>query len=294
MENIKKVIKKIINDTILSMFMTNDISINTKLTNIDKLNELGEFDEFDEFDNLSIGNGTNNINNIDNTNPNNELARVFECGLCNSKSHSITKCFKYRELKKNLTNSNYINLNANKLNSNEENGFCASGIIPYVKIENKVYLLVLVEKRQNKIGLNFIGGKRECIKENGIIRGETSWETAKNELSEELGEILRNETAQLIIEQITKCSVPNFVFWSGQSKMSLYGIKLPNNFLFSLILNDRDKTKTEAQGYKWVAYNGKEYNKKNPPHCKFHPYSKSILNDMKKLISNNDLNNLFI
>ena len=221
------------------------------------------------------------------------IKRVFECALCNSKTHSITKCYKYRELKKNLENRHYIKFNTNKLNENEEQAFCASGIIPYVRVENKVYLLVLIECRNKLTGLNFIGGKRECIFANNAITPETSYETAFNELKEELGEILTNESANLIIEQISKCEIPNFVFWSGNSKMCLYGIKLPNNFLFSLNLNNNDKLNTEAEGFKWIRYNGHGYMEKKSNTYKLHKYSKCMLNSMKKLSSNNNLDNLF-
>ena len=271
--------------------MIDDI-INNTIVNLVSLINLNEYDKKDH-------------NDLDNNNiiPSNEIikTRVFECVLCNSKTHSITKCYKYRELKKNLEKKSYIKFNTRELNANDEIGFCASGIIPYIRMENKVYLLVLIETRNKKPGLNFIGGKRECVKTNYIndinnsIRPETSYETALNELKEELGEILTIESVDLITEQITKCEIPNFVFWSGDSKMCLYGIKLQSDLLFSLTLNDNDKSNTEAQGFKWIGYNGLGYmEKKKSNTYKLHGYSKSILANMKKLSSNNDLNNLFI
>lgn len=271
--------------------MIDDI-INNTIVNLMSLINLNEYDKKDH-------------NDLDNNNiiPSNEIikTRVFECVLCNSKTHSITKCYKYRELKKNLEKKSYIKFNTRELNANDEIGFCASGIIPYIRVENKVYLLLLIETRNKKPGLNFIGGKRECVKTNYIndinnsIRPETSYETALNELKEELGEILTIESVDLITEQITKCEIPNFVFWSGDSKMCLYGIKLQSDLLFSLTLNDNDKSNTEAQGFKWIGYNGLGYmEKKKSNTYKLHGYSKSILANMKKLSSNNDLNNLFI
>ena len=271
--------------------MIDDI-INNTIVNLVSLINLNEYDKKDH-------------NDLDNNNiiPSNEIikTRVFECVLCNSKTHSITKCYKYRELKKNLEKKSYIKFNTRELNANDEIGFCASGIIPYIRVENKVYLLLLIETRNKKPGLNFIGGKRECVKTNYIndinnsIRPETSYETALNELKEELGEILTIESVDLITEQITKCEIPNFVFWSGDSKMCLYGIKLQSDLLFSLTLNDNDKSNTEAQGFKWIGYNGLGYmEKKKSNTYKLHGYSKSILANMKKLSSNNDLNNLFI
>ena len=279
MKEISNMIEDIINNTIINLMSLSLINLN-------------EYDKKDH-------------NDLDNNNiiPSNEIikTRVFECVLCNSKTHSITKCFKYRELKKNLEKKSYIKFNTRELNANDEIGFCASGIIPYICVGNKVYLLVLIETRNKKPGLNFIGGKRECVKTNDIndinnsIRPETSYETALNELKEELGEILTIESVDLITEQITKCEIPNFVFWSGDSKMCLYGIKLQSDLLFSLTLNDNDKSNTEAQGFKWIGYNGLGYmEKKKSNTYKLHGYSKSILANMKKLSSNNDLNNLFI
>jgi 8-oxo-dGTP pyrophosphatase MutT (NUDIX family) len=268
--------------------MIDDI-INNTITNLMSLINLNE----------CYKKGNNDLDN-DNIMSCNETikTRVFECALCNSKTHSITKCFKYRELKKNLEKKSYIKFNTKELNANDEIGFCASGVIPYIRVENKIYLLVLIETREKKPGLNFIGGKRECVKTNNTndsIRPETSYETALNELKEELGEILTIETTDIITDQITKSEIPNFVFWSGDSKMCLYGIKLPSDLLFSLTLNDNDKSNTEAQGFKWIGYNGLGYmEKKKSNTYKFHKYSKSMFDSMKKLSSNNDLNNLFI
>ncbi len=126
-------------------------------------------------------------------------------------------------------------------------------------------------------------------------RPETSYETALNELMEELGEILTKRSMNIIKYQINKCETPKFVFWSGDSKMCLYGIKFPKKFLFSLTLNDVDKLNTEAQGFKWIRFNGLGYNEKeNSNTCKLHKYSKSMLNSMKMLSSNKNLNNLFV
>lgn len=284
MEEISNMIEDIINNTIINLMSLSLINLN----------------ECDKKDHIDLDN--NNIM------PSNKIikTRVFECVLCNSKTHSITKCYKYRELKKNLEKKSYIKFNTRELNANDEIGFCASGIIPYICMGNKVYLLVLIETRNKKPGLNFIGGKRECVKTNDInnsIRSETSsetsfetsYETALNELKEELGEILTIESTDIITDQITKCEIPNFVFWSGVSKMCLYGIKLPSNLLFSLTLNNNNKSNTEAQGFKWIGYNGLGYMEKKKLNIyKFHKYSKSMLDIMKKLSSNNDLNNLFI
>lgn len=221
--------------------------------------------------------------------------RVFECALCNSKTHSITKCFGYR--KSNIEKNNYLKFNTNELNKNEERYFCASGIIPYVCVRNKVYLLVLIERRNNQLGLNFIGGKRECVKINNVFRPETSYETALNELEEELGEILIDESKNMIVEEIKKCTIPNFAFWSANSKMCLYGIKLPSKYLTLLILNENNKSTTESQGFKWIRYNGLGYMENSNYDyysLKLHYYSKNILNAMISLSSEHNLNNLFI
>lgn len=221
-------------------------------------------------------------------------SRMFECVLCNSKAHSITKCVLYKNLKANLEKRNYVKYRTNKLNDNDELGFCASGIIPYVLYENKVYLLVLVEKRNNQLGLNFIGGKRECVKcvkEEIITRPETSYETAVNEFNEELGEILDSYSLNIMSTHLAKCKTPKFVFWFGDSKMCLYGIKFPSYILTQLVLNTEDKTKTEAQGFEWIVLDDGEY-KENNEQIKMHGYSKSILRAMKKISKN--LNNLFI
>lgn len=253
-------------------------------------------------DHITKGNTIIFNNEINELESNNQIIkiRVFECAICNSKTHSITKCSKYCELKNNLKKKNYLIFNTDRLNDNEEQGFCASGIIPYIYIENKIYLLVLIEKRKNKNGLNFIGGKRECILFNNTILPETSYETGLNELEEELGEILTKESVDMITEQIKKCKIPNFVFWSGDSKMCLYGIKLPSEFLSLLSLNNKDKTNTEAQGFKWIELNKCQYIENNyiknedSKIINFHYYSKNIIRGMKKIAKNKKLINIFI
>lgn len=214
--------------------------------------------------------------------------RVFECCLCN-KNHSITKCEKYYEIKKDISKNNYILTKTNKIKKNDEKGFCASGIIPYVKIKNKIYMLVLIEKRDNSTALNFIGGKRECVKINNIkIIPETSFETAIHEFEEELSEILTKNTFKDINDTINKNITPTFVFWSSECKMSIYGIKISKKFLNYLKLNNEKKFK--IQGYKWIKHDGNKCININYP---FHNYSKNILNDMKKISYKKNLNNLF-
>lgn len=240
-----------------------------------------------------------NFNNKNNINKDIKI-RSFDCGLCYSTEHGTCKCPRYYYFKKDLSKYSYYNFDVTRLKEKDERGFCASGIIPYVCVRTKVYMLVLVESRQT-IGLNFIGGKRECLKFNNKTRPETSYETAINELEEELTEILTPETKSEIVNQITKTK-PKFCFWASGSKMSLYGVKIPEKFLNQLILNDMDKTKTEAMGFMWIEFDGREYSPNKlfsigkTKICEYnlHSYTKNILDDMKMLSKNNNLYNLFL
>ncbi len=165
-------------------------------------------------------------------------------------------------------------------------------------------MLVLDEIRYGIRGLNFIGGKRECVKQDNITRPETSYETGLTELDEELGEILLPECKTELINHIKKVVLPKFCFWTGKSKMCLYGIKVPNYFISKLVLNNSDKTKCEAQGFQWIqlddyiTINTKNFesNKMNFKSDKinFHSYAKNILLDIIKLSPKNNIFNLFV
>jgi 8-oxo-dGTP pyrophosphatase MutT (NUDIX family) len=330
MEFVKSKISKIMHDLFSVMGQINSLDINQNDGESEEIEEIEENKESKENDGESEENKESKeneeseeseeikenedvINNeskeskesknvINEEKSTNKKRRVFECGLCQSKIHGITKCTKYRELKNKLTDKDYLLFKSNKLKYNEENGFCASGIIPYICVEGKVYLLVLVEKRYKKIGLNFIGGKRECVEmDNDVIVGETSYQTALNEFEEELGEILTTDSMNNMIKHLNKCKKPKFVFWSGGSKMCIYGIKFPEHFLNSLELNNLDKTNTEAEGFKWIEPNIKwncdykyvDNGQESNVNISLHSYSKCMLSGIKKLAKNKNLYTLF-
>lgn len=281
---------------------TNLINEDVKSESIEKL-----------FDNLNLNKIKDKDieSNVSDQNISNNKTRSFECCYCvnlsGSKSgsesicktfvpHGLTKCSKYIHLKSKISKTNYLLIKKYELRKSEEAGFCASGIIPYTYNKGKIYLLVLDEMRYGIRGLNFIGGKRECVKKGKFTRPETSFETALTELDEELGEILLPECKEEFVNFIKKVKIPKFCFWTGKSKMSLYGIKVPNLFMSKLILNNFDKNNCEAQGFKWIKlddYIGPDSNKEIPGKINFHSYTKDMLFDMKKLCKENDIYTLF-
>ena len=85
------------------------------------------------------------------------------CLYCGSNvSFKNCRCKKFSSLKSLITEQNYF---SEKLKDNDENGYCAAGILPYFKDENGIKnFLFVVEKRNNNYKCNFIGGKREVVK----------------------------------------------------------------------------------------------------------------------------------
>ena len=141
--------------------------------------------------------------------------RYFKCCLCQSNklsksvNHSLRQCNKFKLFKHNISQDNYFLHNVTALKESDEKGFCASGIIPYCIKNGEIYIMLLIEKRNSIIGLNFIAGGRECIEfinldKNGknSIYPETSFETALNETDEELGDILISESLELIMSEL--------------------------------------------------------------------------------------------
>ena len=223
-----------------------------------------------------------------------EQKRSFNCCLCeqqnelditnsttnvdsNTKqqipSHGLRQCEQFKQFKQNISRENYYQYNTNELRPNDELGFCASGVIPFTRKDDEIYILLLIEKRNGKSGLNFIAGGRECICEmynighannnnhkNNNSRPESSYETALNECEEELGEILLKQSLNLIMHDI-KENKPHSVFWSGKSKIALYTIEVDDWLLEadSLVFNKNKSEQSEADGFIWLKLS--EHNK---------------------------------
>lgn len=67
----------------------------------------------------------------------------------------------------------------------EEELYCTAGICPYKITQNDILLLMALENREGKMGLNFIGGKKN--------KGESPLETAARESYEETLGIISNK-----------------------------------------------------------------------------------------------------
>jgi hypothetical protein len=188
--------------------------------------------------------------------------RCFTCCLCNSKQHGTRACIKFDNFRKNITNETYF---ANELHPSDIDGFCSAGIIPYcIDPCGEKFVLMLVETRQNKIGLNFIAGGREGLNDplTKTTYIEPPYVTAINEFKEELGEILEPKSYESIKSAVINTE-PSFVFWSSNpAKMALFAVKVSYDLCNKLVLVDNISTKkTEAQDFRWIKVS--EYEKYN-------------------------------
>jgi len=219
-----------------------------------------------------------------------EKKRCFTCCLCeNGSTHNLRKCPNYMKCKNDINKYNYIDI---ELKSKDKAGFCAGGIIPFCTDEfGEKYMLMIVENRADGYtnaskdipGLNFIAGGRECItdKVTNITVPETPYQTAINEFKEELGEILTSDSFELIKSEVEN-KEPSFIFWSGQSKMVLFGVNVSYHLYNNLILDDNSKKTTEAENFKWIKISeydryiyGSETNDKDDLH--YHRFTRQII-----------------
>ena len=196
-----------------------------------------------------------------------------KCPFC-SKEHNLRSCNLFNKIKIKCTKTYYI---GKHLHINDENGFCAAGIVPYIKVKNdETMVLVVEQKRKDLIGLNFIGGRREAIKINGKIYAELPQQTAIREFKEEITPF----ASPRLIEAVTK-SYFSTVFWSGLTKYVLYPVRLDITYLQDINSKILDG---EIISAKWVLLNKENYNK-------FHGFTQKYLIDISLI--ENDSNNVF-
>lgn len=203
--------------------------------------------------------------------------RVFTCCLCeNGKSHNLRACTEFKGRKEGITKNDYYLCNTTTINPNDEFGFCAAGIIPYAIVDSNIYIMLLIETRNQITGLNFIAGGREVVEltENNkiVIRPESSYETALNECREELGEILITESHSKIMNEL-ETKTPTTVLWLRHSKMVLYTIQVNNSLINDIVFETNKSNTTEADGFIWIKLS--DYNKY------IHRPSETKANDIK-------------
>jgi hypothetical protein len=239
--------------------------------------------------------------------------RYFKCCLCNNINnndvdhnnvdHSLRKCDNFKKLKKGVTTFDYCKFNTKQIKSNDELGFCAAGTIPYIKFGRETYILLLVETRNGRQGLNFIAGGRECTYISDEIQQkcypETSYETALSETNEELSEILTQDSHITIMNSI-KTNNPSSVFWYGEFKIVLYAVKIDNSFLNPSVLkfNTNKSLTSEADNYKWIKLSDFQnycYSPNKPTANKiyFHAFAKNIMYGVKNLTPTKSFNYFF-
>lgn len=157
--------------------------------------------------------------------------RVSSCIYCKS-NNPVTKCpcKGFTPLKSKVTQISY---NAKKLRKCDEEGYCAAGILLYFvepQIEsgdNNIKILMIEESRENKIAFNLPGGKRELSAENGILKIESSIETAVFEFIEEVSQCQTTPESEL--DNLFENYKISTVYWNCQAKYALYPIQIfPN------------------------------------------------------------------
>lgn len=175
--------------------------------------------------------------------------RIRKCPYCNSYPYTQSirecKCGVFNKYKQKINRYFYI---SNSLRPEDEQGFCSSGIIPYfIDRDGTVFILLLEQFRKNSLGLNFAGGRRESYPDNdGILKPETSVQTAKCEFIEEVGCLISNNDVQLLNE--IQQSNLNKVLWTGKNKMALFFVKVRFN-LTTLQHNQNIPKNSEAQNF---------------------------------------------
>lgn len=178
--------------------------------------------------------------------------RERKCPYCNSSNtdnytQSIRecKCGIFNKYKQKINKNFYI---SDSLRTEDEQGFCSAGIIPYfLDNDGTVFILLLQQFRRNKLGLNFAGGKRESYPDNnGILNLETSIQTAKCEFIEEVSCLINDRDTQLLNE-IQESNL-NKVFWTGKNKMALFFVKI--KFDLNILQHNQNIPKnSEAQDF---------------------------------------------
>jgi len=128
-----------------------------------------------------------------------------------------------------------------EIGENEENGFYAAGICPFLLIhdpdtgKSELSMLLVKEIRNGSVKLNFLGGKRE--------RGELPNETSYREFLEETGGLLEEEkgTVKQLIED-----KKNQRLWLNDGRYILVSLPSPEHWLN---LPSRFNSFREEHGY---------------------------------------------
>jgi len=122
-----------------------------------------------------------------------------------------------------VSSRNYVD---NQLGRSERRGFFAAGICPFMAVHNpktgkfELSVLLVKERRNKSIKLNFLGGKREM--------GETPDETAYREFLEETGYLLMTKQKQRLLRLLK--ADKNHVMWLSQGRYILIGISSPKEW----------------------------------------------------------------
>jgi hypothetical protein len=98
------------------------------------------------------------------------------CKFCYHGYHIPKYCPNFQKYKTQTTTKSEI---FTYIKKNDLRGFCSAGVLLHTIYQNKIYILLIKELREDKYGYNFVGGKRE-------YRRETPLKCALREMREEL------------------------------------------------------------------------------------------------------------
>jgi 8-oxo-dGTP pyrophosphatase MutT (NUDIX family) len=171
----------------------------------------------------------------------------FKC----SKEHPLRKCEKFKEYKNSCTKHYYC---SKRFLYYDLVGFCAAAV--YIRCGD--YVLFLKEKRNKKIKYNLPGGGRETkILTDGTIRAETPYETAAEEFSEEVGDLILmgvNNTYLTKIKQMILNKDHDQVRWFGEFKYAVVILTIDEETARGLQPLDSSKisSTSEALSFEWL------------------------------------------
>ena len=145
------------------------------------------------------------------------------CKYCNGMNHKMKDCPEYRIDTDACSKDDYY-IKGGRFNEdvrkNDLKGFRAAGHLAHtINKDGRIYVLMIMEKREGKCLYNFIGGKRDSKDETPV---KTSVREAKEELKDVKtikGKLTSEDTYQ------KRIFVSTGTFWIAKSKYFLFGVR---------------------------------------------------------------------
>jgi len=148
------------------------------------------------------------------------------CGFCKREIHIPKNCPDFKKFKDRCTTKSFAYTYPTK---RDLNGYCSAAVLLFGKYENEIYVMMVLENRDDIPALNFPGGKRE-------YRNEKPRQCAIREMLEELidcpKEVFDTESYKI---------VKSLYLWYAQAKY--FVIPVEYTFTSAPIINEK---------FKWV------------------------------------------